>query len=106
MPRVTKSATAKQSTKVLSSTKGHYGAEVGYIRPLNNQILNLYNMLLETEKIKRNMRSLWISRINAASREHGISYSKFINNLSSKNIILIEKFYLRLQLRIPLHLKK
>ena len=65
--------------------------EVGYIRPLNNQILNLYNMLLETEKIKRNMRSLWISRINAASREHGISYSKFINNLSSKNIILDRK---------------
>ena len=65
--------------------------EVDYLRPLSNQISNHSNMHLEIEKIKRAFRSLWIARINAASRDLGITYSSLVNSLSSKNIILNRK---------------
>ena len=49
-------------------------------------------MHLETEKNrKREIRSLWISRINAASRDLGVSYSIFMDSLSKKEIILDRK---------------
>ena len=48
-------------------------------------------MHLETERIKRDIRALWISRINAASRDLGISYSKLINGLAQKDIKLDRK---------------
>ena len=93
MPRVTKSVTAKaKHKKVLSSTKGHYGARSRlYKTAKQSNIKSLQYAFRDRKNRKRNMRSLWISRINAASREHGISYSKLINNLSSKNIILDRK---------------
>ena len=93
MPRVTKSVTAKaKHKKVLSSTKGHYGARSRlYKTAKQSNIKSLQYAFRDRKNKKRNMRSLWISRINAASREYGISYSKLINNLSSKNIILDRK---------------
>ena len=48
-------------------------------------------MLLETERIKRDIRGLWISRINAASRDIGVPYSKLINGLNVKKIVLDRK---------------
>ena len=48
-------------------------------------------MLLEIEKIKKKFRSLWISRISAASKSFGLSYSKLIHILKDKNIILNRK---------------
>ena len=59
--------------------------EVDYLKQLNNLISSLFNMHLEIGKNKkRSFRSLWIARINAASRQFGVSYSKFINGLSEK----------------------
>ena len=77
MPRTTKSVTAKaKHKKVLSATKGHYGARSRLFRTANNLILNHYNMHLEIERIrKRAFRALWIARINAGARELGVSYS-------------------------------
>ena len=49
-------------------------------------------MLIEIEdKKKRTIRSLWIVRINAAVREHGLTYSKFINLLKDKDILINRK---------------
>ena len=65
--------------------------EVGYLELPNNLILNLFNMLLEIEKIrKRAFRALWIARINAGSRDLGISYSVLIT-LAKKDIALDRK---------------
>ena len=58
--------------------------EADFLRPLNKQILNPYNMLLGMKKNKRAFRSLWISRINAASRNLGVSYSSLVNGLAKK----------------------
>ena len=93
MPRVTKSLTAKaRHKKVLSSTKGHYGARSRlYKTAKQSNIKSLQYAFRDRKNRKREIRSLWISRINAASRELGISYSAFINNLSKKNIVLDRK---------------
>jgi len=93
MPRVTKSVTAKaKHKKVLNSTKGHYGARSRlYKTAKQSNIKALQYAFRDRKNRKRNFRSLWIARINAASRSLGISYSKLINGLASNNIELDRK---------------
>ena len=93
MPRVTKAKTAKSKhKKVLTSTKGHYGARSRlYKTAKQSSIKSMQYAFRDRKNKKRSFRSLWISRINAASRELGIPYSKLINGLSSNNIIIDRK---------------
>ena len=93
MPRVTKSVTAKaRHKKVLGSTKGHYGARSRlYKTAKQSNIKSLQYAFRGRKNRKRAFRSLWISRINAGCREQGISYSKLVDSLSKKNIILNRK---------------
>ena len=93
MPRTTKSLTAKSKhKKVLSSTKGHYGARSRLFRTAKqSQIKSLQYAFRDRKNRKRDFRSLWIARINASSRNLGISYSQLINSLDKKNIILNRK---------------
>jgi large subunit ribosomal protein L20 len=93
MPRVTKSVTAKaKHKKVLSSTKGHYGARSRLFRTAKqSNIKSLQYAFRDRKNRKRAFRSLWIARINAASRNLGISYSKLMNGLASNNIVLDRK---------------
>ena len=93
MPRVTKSVTAKSKhKKVLSATKGHYGARSRLFRTAKqSNIKSLQYAFRDRKNRKRAFRSLWIARINAASRQLGVSYSKLINGLASNNIELDRK---------------
>tara|TARA_A100001388_G_scaffold275577_1_gene261380 strand:- start:802 stop:1149 length:348 start_codon:yes stop_codon:yes gene_type:complete len=93
MPRVTKSKTAKAKHKrVLSSTKGHYGARSRlYKTAKQSQIKALQYAFRDRKNKKRSIRSLWISRINAGSRKLGVSYSTLLNSLSEKDIKLNRK---------------
>ena len=93
MPRVTKSLTAKtKHKKVLSATKGHYGARSRLFRTAKqSNIKSLQYAFRDRKNKKRVFRSLWISRINASARSLGVSYSKLMNALSSKNIIVNRK---------------
>ena len=93
MPRVTKSVTAKaKHKKVLSSTKGHYGARSRLFKTAKqSKIKSMQYAFRDRKNRKRSFRNLWISRINAASRELGISYSKLINLLEKKEIKLNRK---------------
>jgi large subunit ribosomal protein L20 len=88
MPRVTKSVTAKaKHKKVLNATKGHYGARSRLFKTAKqSNIKSLQYAFRDRKNKKRSFRSLWIARINAGAREFGVSYSKLINGLSSKNI--------------------
>jgi len=92
MPRVTKSVTAKaKHKKVLSATKGHYGARSRLFKTAKqSNIKSLQYAFRDRKNRKRSFRSLWISRINAGSRELGVSYSKLIAGLT-KNDILIDR---------------
>ena len=93
MPRVTKSVTAKaKHKKVLNSTKGHYGARSRLFKTAKqSNIKSLQYAFRDRKNKKRSFRSLWIARINAGSRDIGVSYSTLINSLSKKNIILDRK---------------
>ncbi len=86
MPRVTKSVTAKtKHKKVLSLTKGHYGARSRlYKTAKQSNIKSMQYAFRDRKNRKRTFMSLWIARINARSREMGISYAKLINSLSKK----------------------
>ena len=93
MSRVTKSVTAKaKRKKVLNATKGHYGARSRlYKTAKQSNIKSLQYAFRDRKNKKRSFRSLWISRINAGSRELGIPYSKLVNLLLKKNILLDRK---------------
>ena len=93
MPRVTKSVTAKaKHKKVLNSTKGHYGARSRlYKTAKQSNIKSMQYAFRDRKNKKRVFRSLWIARINAASRAQGVSYSKLINGMTSKSIIIDRK---------------
>ena len=93
MPRVTKSVTAKaKHKKVLSATKGHYGARSRlYKTAKQSNIKSMQYAFRDRKNKKRSFRSLWIARINAGSRELGVPYSNLVNSLSKKNIILDRK---------------
>ena len=94
MARVTKSVTAKaKHKKVLSSTKGHYGARSRlYKTAKQSNIKSLQYAFRDRKNRKRDIRALWISRINAkSSRDLGVSYSKLINGMQNKDIIINRK---------------
>ena len=93
MPRVTKSVTAKaKHKKVLSATKGHYGARSRlYKTEKQSNIKALQYAFRDRKNRKREFRALWIARINAGSRALGVSYSVLLNGLSKSNILLDRK---------------
>ena len=93
MPRTTKSVTAKaRHKKVLSSTKGHYGARSRLFKTAKqSNIKSLQYAFRDRKNKKRALRSLWISRINAASRNLGVSYSSLIHGLAKNNIEIDRK---------------
>ena len=93
MPRVRKSLTAKaRHKKILNATKGHYGARSRLFKTAKqSNIKSLQYAFRDRKNRKRSFRSLWISRINSGARELGVSYSKLINGLTKKDIIIDRK---------------
>ena len=93
MPRVTKAKTAKKRhQKILKSTKGHYGARSRlYKTAKQSNIKALQYAFRDRKNRKRAFRSLWVARINAGSRQLGVSYSKLINGLAKKDIAIDRK---------------
>ena len=93
MARVTKALTAKaRHKKILNSTKGHYGARSRlYKTAKQSNIKSLQYSFRDRKNKKRSFRALWISRINAGSRELDITYSQLINAMNQKNILLDRK---------------
>ena len=93
MPRVTKSVTAKaKHKKVLHATKGHYGARSRLFKTAKqSNIKSLQYAFRDRKNKKRTFRALWITRINAGARLHGLSYSELMGKLKSNNIDLNRK---------------
>ena len=79
--------TRKRRNKVLKAAKGYWGAKSKHFKMAKQAVLKSgqYAFIGRKQK-KRNMRSLWIARINAACRINNISYSKFIGGLKKANI--------------------
>jgi large subunit ribosomal protein L20 len=108
MPRVTKSLTAKaKHKKVLNATKGHYGARSRlYKTAKQSNIKSLQYAFRDRKNRKRSFRALWISRISAAARDIGISYSKLINGMLSNNILINRKVLSDIAINDPVTFEK
>ena len=93
MPRATKSVTAKaKHKKVLGATKGYYGARSRlYKTAKQSNIKSLQYAFRDRKNRKRSFRSLWIARINAGARELDVSYSRLIEGLAKKDIVIDRK---------------
>ncbi len=93
MARVKRGVVAKRRhKKVLKQAKGYYGARSKIYRVAKQAVIKAKQYAYRDRKQrKRQFRSLWIVRINAAARENGLSYSQFINGLSKAEIGLDRK---------------
>ena len=93
MARVKGAVTTRaRHKKVLKRAKGYYGAKSIRFRMANQAIMKsgMYAYVGRKNK-KRDFRRLWIARINAAARQNGMSYSKFISGLKKANININRK---------------
>ena len=82
----------KHKRAILKQAKGYWGRRSKVVRVANEAVMKSGQYAFAgRRRKKRDMRSLWIARINAACRLNGISYSKFINGLKVKNIDLNRK---------------
>ena len=93
MVRIKSSVSSRKSRKkVLKKAKGYTGARSKRLRTAKEQVMHAgADSFTHRKDKKADFRKLWISRINAASRLMGVPYSKLLNGLSDKNIILNRK---------------
>ncbi len=88
MPRVKRGVTAHaKHKKVLDEAKGYYGARSKVYRVAKQAVIKAGQYAYrDRRQKKRQFRSLWIARINAAARMNGLSYSRMIDGLNKANI--------------------
>ncbi|HET8742914.1 MAG TPA: 50S ribosomal protein L20 [Gaiella sp.] len=93
MARVKRSVAArKKRRKVLEQAKGYYGRKSTHYRYAKEQVEHsLVYAYRDRRNRKRTFRSLWIIRINAAARVHGLSYNQFMNGVHKAGIELDRK---------------
>ena len=103
MTRVKRSVTSRaRHKKVLKMTKGHYGARHRLFRTANESMIHaLLYAFRDRRRRKRDFRRLWITRINAASRQHDVSYSRFIYGLKQADVRLDRKILADLAVNEP-----
>ncbi|RYZ56454.1 MAG: 50S ribosomal protein L20 [Sphingobacteriales bacterium] len=107
MPRsVNAVASRARRKKILKQAKGFYGKRKNVYTVAKNVLEKGLGYKYVGRKIKkRDYRSLWIVRINAACREEGLSYSQFMGKLSSKGITLNRKVLADLAMNEPASFK-
>lgn len=108
MPRSVNSvASKKRRKKVLKQAKGYFGARKNVLTVAKNAVDKALGYAYVGRKLKkREYRSLWIQRINAAVRAEGMSYSKFMAKVKAKNIDLNRKVLADLAMNHPEALKE
>jgi large subunit ribosomal protein L20 len=93
MARVKRGVTSHaRHKKVLKKAKGYYGARSRTIKAAKQAVMKAGQYAYRDRRVKkREFRSLWIVRVNAAANEHGLSYSRFINGLKKAGVGLDRK---------------
>ena len=93
MPRVKRGVQARaRHKKVLKSAKGYYGARSRTFKVAKQAVIKAGQYAYrDRRQRKRQFRALWIVRINAAAREHGMSYSRFMHGLDQAGVVVDRK---------------
>lgn len=101
--RIKRGVTSHQRhKKVMKQAKGMQHARRTSIKLARQGVIRaLQYAYRDRRNKKRDLRQLWITRINAAVREHGVSYSKFVNGLKSADIQLDRKILSELAVNHP-----
>jgi large subunit ribosomal protein L20 len=103
MPRSVNSvASRKRRKKILKAAKGYFGRRKNVYTVAKNAVEKaMLYAYRDRKNNKRNFRSLWIMRINAAARLHGMSYSQFMGKVKAQNIELNRKVLADLAVNNP-----
>jgi len=93
MPRVKRGVQARaRHKKVLKAAKGYYGARSRTFKVAKQAVIKAGQYAYrDRRQRKRQFRALWIVRINAAAREHGLSYSRFMHGLDEAGVVVDRK---------------
>ncbi len=103
MARVKRGVVAgRRHKKVLAKAKGYYNARRKVFRAAKQAVIKAGQYAYNDRRLKkRDFRALWIARINAAAREHGLTYSRMINGLLKAGIEVDRKVLSDLAIREP-----
>lgn len=103
MPRVKRSVSAKKKRRVvLARAKGYYGAKSRHYKKAKEQVRHsLQYQYRDRRNKKREVRRLWITRINAAARINGLSYSKFMYGLKLAEVNVNRKMLSEMAISDP-----
>jgi len=92
----------KRRKRVLKQAKGYFSKRKNSYRVARQAVMRaLQNAYMDRKRRKRDFRGLWITRINAAARQNGLSYSKLIHGLSLAKIKLNRKVLADIAVRQP-----
>jgi ribosomal protein L20 len=92
----------KRRKKILKLAKGYYGSKHTLFRTANEQVMkSLAYAYRDRKQLKREMRKLWIARVNAAARMNDLSYSKLIHGLKLANVDINRKMLSEIAIADP-----
>ena len=103
MPRVTRgNSRLKSRKKIFQRSKGFYGKRRNCYKIAKQSVMKaLKNAYIDRRRKKREFRKLWITRIGAASKNRGLSYSKFMGGLNKADVNLNRKMLADIAVRNP-----
>ena len=103
MPRVRNTpVTRNRRKKILKLAKGYFGSKHTLYKTANEQVMrSLRYAYRDRKQLKREMRKLWIARINAAARQNDISYSQLMHGLRLANIEVNRKMLSEIAISDP-----
>lgn len=103
MPRVKRGVAARRRrNRILKQAKGYYGTRSKLHRVAREAVERGWKYAYRDRKQrKRSFRALWIARINAAAREHGLSYSRFMHGLTEAGVEIDRKILAQLAIEDP-----
>ena len=103
MARVKRAVNArKRHRAVLEQAKGYYGNKSRSYRSANEQVMHSLRYAFRDRRARKgDFRQLWIQRINAATRQHGMSYSRFVNGLKLAGVEVDRKVLADLAITDP-----
>ena len=94
--------TRNRRKKVLKAASGYFGSKHLLYKTAHEQVMHSYRYSwIDRRQLKREMRKLWIARINAAARMNGLSYSKLMNGLNKAGVKINRKMLSEIAISNP-----
>lgn len=94
--------TRNRRKKILKAASGYFGSKHLLYRTAHEQVMHSWKYAyIHRRQLKRDMRKLWIARINAAARMNGLSYSKLMHGLKEANVTINRKMLSEIAINNP-----